>query len=198
MPLALRVLNLKEYDLIISTESGPAKGIRKPKGSVHICCCFTPMRYLWDMSDDYYANASFLKKTGMKLLLPALRKWDIWSATQVDHFIAISEFIADRILRIYGRKSTVIYPPVNIERFSVLERNPQDFCLFFGQLTAYKRADLAIEAFSRTGKKLVVAGAGNESERLKTIAGKNVEFLGRVSDDQLNDLYSSCRAPWYK
>jgi len=194
MPLALRVLNLKEYDLIISTESGPAKGIRKPKGSVHICCCFTPMRYLWDMSDDYYANASFLKKTGMKLLLPALRKWDIWSATQVDHFIAISEFIADRILRIYGRKSTVIYPPVNIERFSVLERNPQDFCLFFGQLTAYKRADLAIEAFSRTGKKLVVAGAGNESERLKTIAGKNVEFLGRVSDDQLNDLYSTCRA----
>jgi glycosyltransferase involved in cell wall biosynthesis len=194
MPLALQTLNLNGYDLIISTESGPAKGIRKPKGIVHICCCFTPMRYLWDMSDDYYENASLLKKAGMKLLLPALRKWDIWSATQVDYFIAISEFVADRIFRVYGRKSTVIYPPVNTERFSAIERNPQDFYLFFGQLTAYKRADLAIEAFSRTGKKLVVAGAGNELGRLKTTAGKNVEFLGRVSDEQLDELYSTCRA----
>ena len=83
MPLALQTLNLKGYDLIISTESGPAKGIRKPKNTVHICCCFTPMRYLWDMSNEYYANASLLKKAGMKLLLPALRKWDLWSATQV-------------------------------------------------------------------------------------------------------------------
>jgi glycosyltransferase involved in cell wall biosynthesis len=194
MPLALQTLNLKGYDLIISTESGPAKGIRKPKGTVHICCCFTPMRYLWDMTDEYYATASLLKKAGMKLLLPALRKWDIWSATQVDCFIAISEFVADRILRVYGRESIVIYPPVDTERFSAIERNPQDFYLCFGQLTAYKRADLAIEAFSRTGKRLVIAGSGNESERLKATAGKNVEFLGRVSDDQLDELYSTCRA----
>jgi len=194
MPLALRALNLKGYDLIISTESGPAKGIRKPKDTVHICCCFTPMRYLWDMADEYYATASLLKKTGMKLLLPALRKWDIWSATQVDYFIAISKFVADRILRVYGRESIVIYPPVDTERFSVIERNPLDFYLCFGQLTAYKRADLAIEAFSRTGKRLVIAGTGDESERLKATAGKNVEFLGRVSDDQVDKLYSTCRA----
>jgi glycosyltransferase involved in cell wall biosynthesis len=152
------------------------------------------MRYLWDMSDEYYAKASLLKKAGMKLLLPALRKWDIWSATQVDYFIAISKFVADRILQVYGRKSIVIYPPVETERFSVIERDPQDFYLFFGQLTAYKRADLAIEAFSRTGKRLVIAGAGDESKRLKASAGNNVEFLGRVSDDQLDELYSTCQA----
>jgi glycosyltransferase involved in cell wall biosynthesis len=194
MPLALSALNLKGYDLIISAESGPAKGIRKPKDTLHICYCHTPMRYLWDMSDKYYATASLLKKAGMKLLLPALRKWDIWSAKQVDYFIANSSFVADRILRIYGRDSIVIYPPVDTKRFSAIERNPQDFYLCFGQLTAYKRADLAIEAFSRTGKRLVIAGTGDELERLKATAGKNVEFLGRVSDDQLDELYSTCRA----
>ena len=194
MPLALQTLNLKGYDLIISTESGPAKGICKPKGSMHICCCFTPMRYLWDMSDEYYESASLPKKAGMKLLLPALRKWDIWSATQVDYFIAISEFVADRILQVYGRESIIIYPPVDTERFSVIERDPQDFYLCFGQLTAYKRANLAIEAFSRTGKRLVIAGTGDESKRLKAAASKNVEFLGRVSEDQLDKLYSTCRA----
>jgi glycosyltransferase involved in cell wall biosynthesis len=194
MLLALHRLNLSEYDLIISCESGPAKGVRKPKGAVHICYCFTPMRYLWDMAGNYFQSASLLKKIGMKLLLPGLRKWDLWSATQVDHFIADSRFVAERIRRIYGREATVIYPPVDVARFSVLKRSPQDFYLLAGQLTAYKRADLAVEAFSRTGKRLVVAGAGDESGRLKASASKNVEFLGRVSDEKLNELYSTCRA----
>lgn len=194
MPWALRRLNMSGYDLIISCESGPAKGIRKPKGSVHICYCFTPMRYLWDMADDYYRQASLLKKIGIKLLFPTLRCWDLWSATQVDHFIADSCFVADRIRRTYDRESTVIYPPVDVDRFFALERCPQDFYLFFGQLTAYKRADLAVEAFNRLGKKLVVAGSGEESYCLKKSANSNVEFLGRVSDGKLAELYSTCRA----
>lgn len=212
MPLALRRLNLSGYDLIISCESGPAKGIRKPKGAVHICYCFTPMRYLWDMAGNYFQSASLLEKIGMKLLLPGLRKWDVWSATQVDHFIADSRFVAERIRRIYGREATVIYPPVDVGRFSVLKRNPQDFYLFAGQLTAYKRADLAIEAFLKMGKRLIVAGDGEQLDELKsripTAEGggrsearqrsgnpeSRISFLGRVSDEKLNELYSTCRA----
>lgn len=201
MPLALRRLNLSGYDLIISCESGPAKGICKPKGSLHICYCHTPMRYLWDMADDYFKSASLLKKAGMKLLMPALRRWDLWSSTQVDHFVANSRFVADRIRRVYGREATVIYPPVDVARFSVRERSPQDFYLFAGQLTAYKRAYLAVEAFNRLGKRLVVAGDGEQLESLKHLvscishpASQNIEFLGRVSDEKLNELYSTCRA----
>ena len=194
MPLALRALDLTGYDLILSTESGPAKGIRRPPGAVHICYCFTPMRYLWDMSGDYFQKAPWHKKLGMKLLLPALRKWDLWSATQVDHFVADSQFVAERIRRIYGRDANVIYPPVNIEHFQALERDPQDFYLFFGQLTDYKRADIAIEAFNRMGIRLVVAGGGECFQALEKLAGPTVEFLGRISDEKRDELYSQAKA----
>lgn len=201
MPLALRRLDLSGYDLIISSESGPAKGILKPDGATHICYCHTPMRYLWDMEDDYAKNASLLQTAGLKLFGPALRKWDLWSATQVDHFIANSQFVAERIKRIYNRDSEVIYPPVDVEHFQTLKRDPQDFYLFFGQLTAYKRADLAIEAFSRLGKRLVVAGAGEELEMLKhlvtrhsTPATQHITFLGRISDQKRDVLYSQAKA----
>jgi len=198
MPWALRRLNLSGYDLIISSESGPAKGIRKPPGATHICYCHTPMRYLWDLSDDYAKNASLLQKIGMKLFLPTLRKWDLWSATQVDRFIANSQFVADRIKRIYNRDAEVFHPPVDVEHFQTLERDPQDFYLFFGQLTAYKRADLAIEAFNRLGLRLIIAGAGEELEKLETrnlkLATSNVEFLGRVSDEKRDELYSQAKA----
>ena len=198
MPLALHRLDLSGYDLIISSESGPAKAIRKPPGATHICYCHTPMRYLWDMSDDYYKNSSALKKLGMRLCLPWLRKWDLRSADQVDYFIANSQFVADRIKRIYDREATVIYPPVDTKNFSTLHRDPQDFYLFFGQLTAYKRADLAIEAFQKTGKRLIVAGAGEQLESLKRrnskLETRNIEFLGRVSDEKRDELYSQAKA----
>ena len=194
MPRALRSLNLDEFDLIISSESGPAKGIRKPEGAVHICYCHTPMRYLWDMADEYYRQASPLKKLGMKLLLPWLRRQDLWSAGQVDHFIANSRFVAERIKRIYDRDSVVIHPPVNTDHFCSVRRNPADFYLFFGQLTAYKRADLAVLAFNRLGKRLVIAGTGEERSALEKLAGPNIEFLGRISDGKRDELYSSARA----
>lgn len=198
MPWALRRIDLSGYDLIISSESGPAKGIRKPEGATHICYCHTPMRYLWDMSDEYYQNASLLKKLGMKIFLPWLRKWDLWSATQVDRFIANSQFVAERIKNIYGREAEVVYPPVDVEHFQTLERDPQEFYLFFGQLTAYKRADLAIEAFNRLGLRLIVAGDGEEFEKLKTLNSelgtRNIEFLGRISDEERDELYSQAKA----
>jgi glycosyltransferase involved in cell wall biosynthesis len=198
MPWALRRIDLSGYDLIISSESGPAKGIRKPPGATHICYCHTPMRYLWDMSGEYAHTASLLQKIGMKLFLPALRKWDLWSATQVDHFIANSQFVAARIQRIYNRGAAVIYPPVDTDYFQALQRNPQDFYLFFGQLTAYKRADLAIEAFNRLGLPLVVAGTGEELKKFEALNSElgtqNISFLGRVSDEKRDQLYSQAKA----
>jgi glycosyltransferase involved in cell wall biosynthesis len=201
MPWALRHLDLSSYDLIISSESGPAKGIRKPPGATHICYCHTPMRYLWDMEGDYAKNASVLKKAGLKLLGPALRKWDLWSATQVDHFIANSQFVAERIKRIYNRDAEVIYPSVDTDHFLQRKRDPQDFYLFFGQLTAYKHADLAIEAFKRLGLRLVAAGDGEELEAMKQLAARHsppatchIEFLGRVSDEKRDQLYSQAKA----
>jgi len=194
MPLALRRLELSGYDLIISSESGPAKGIRKSEAATHICYCHTPMRYLWDMSDEYYKNASILKKLGMNLFLPWLRKWDVRSAEQVDHFIANSQFVADRIKRIYNREATVIHPPVDTEYFLKLKRDPHDFYLFFGQLTAYKRADLAVKALSRLGKHLIIAGDGECFQPLKKLAGPNIEFAGKVSDKKLDELYSQAKA----
>lgn len=194
MPAALRSLQLGGYDLIISSESGPAKGIRKPRGATHVCYCHTPMRYVWDMADDYYRSASPLKKVGMKVLLPWLRRWDRWSATQVDHFVANSDFVAGRIRRIYGREATVIHPPVETTHFAGVQRAPQDYYLFFGQLTAYKQADLAIEAFNQLGLRLLVAGTGEERARLEALAQPNVQFLGRVSDAERDALYAGARA----
>jgi glycosyltransferase involved in cell wall biosynthesis len=198
MPWALRRLDLSGYDLIISSESGPAKGIRKPKNAVHICYCHTPMRYLWDMSGEYAHTASLLQKIGMKLFLPALRKWDSWSATQVDHFIANSQFVAERIKRIYNREAAVIYPPVDVAHFAAIKRDPQDFYLFFGQLTTYKRADLAVETIAKLGLKLIVAGAGDELKKLETLNSElgtqNISFLGRVSDEKRDQLYSQAKA----
>ena len=194
MPLALNRLDLSGFDLIISSESGPAKGIRKPPGATHVCYCHTPMRYIWDMADEYYASASLVQKVGMKLLLPALRRWDLWSATQVDHFIANSRFVAERIERIYGRQATVIHPPVDTEHFLGLTRDPGDYYLYFGQLTAYKRAELAVRAFNELGTRLLIAGTGEERETLEEIAAPNVQFLGRVSDGERDALYSGARA----
>ena len=244
MPWALSRLDLSGYDLIISSESGPAKGIRKPPGATHICYCHTPMRYLWDLSDEYARNASLLQKIGMKIFRHWLRKWDLWSATQVDYFIANSQFVAERIQRIYNRDAEILYPPVDVEHFSFLQRDPQDFYLFFGQLTAYKHADIAIKAFAKMGKKLIVAGDGEQMEFLKQLATRasaealttaghsfpstppglrtplrrrgifeipssgggperrggslagnlNISFLGRVSDEKRDELYSQAKA----
>lgn len=195
MPFATKLLNVTEYDLIISSESGPIKGIKKPSNAVHICYCHTPMRYIWDMYDDYFDHAGFAERLFMATLKGFLRHSDLKSADSVDHFIANSQFVADRIRRIYGREATVIYPPVDTEFFECGSyAGKDDYYLLSGHLSHYKRPDIAIKAFNLNGKRLIVAGTGEEWDALRKIAGKNISFVGSVDDEELRRLYTGARA----
>jgi glycosyltransferase involved in cell wall biosynthesis len=195
MPRALSEFNLQEYDLVISSESGPAKGVVANPNAYHICYCHTPMRYLWDMYHEYFRNTNFFVQFFMKRLIPGLRLWDIASANLVDCFIANSNYVAKRIRRYYNREAIVVNPPVDIDKFSSVERYPKDFYLFFGQLTGYKRADLAIEACISSGRKLLLAGAGLKKREVQKFKKTGlITFLGRVSDEEVRKLYASARA----
>lgn len=193
MPMALENLDLSGYDLIISSESGPAKGIIPPPGAVHICYCHSPMRYAWDMYHQYRSNAGFFKRILIPPLMHYIRRWDQLSATQTDHFVANSNFVASRIQRYYRRSAEVIYPPVAVDDFAISEATG-DFYLLLGQLVQYKRADLAVEAFTASGRKLVVVGEGDQEERLRKIAGPTIQFKGRVPFAEVKSLMSQCRA----
>ena len=163
MPVAERRLNLDGYDLIVSSESGPVKGIRKPKGARHVCYCHTPMRYLWDLHDEYYRDAGPLGKLAMRLFTPYLRREDLKSAESVDEFVANSVFVAERIRNVYGRESTVVYPPVDTGFYGDCKRGAGDYYLFAGAPVKYKRLNLARAACERLGRRLVVAGGGGFS-----------------------------------
>lgn len=160
MPIAGRGLKLDGYGLIVSSESGPIKGIRKPKGARHVCYCHTPMRYLWDLHDDYYRDAGPFEKLAMRLFTPYLRREDLKSAESVDEFVANSAFVAERIRRIYGRDAVVVHPPVDVGFYGNCERGSGDYYLFAGAPVKYKRLDLARAACERLGRRLVVAGGG--------------------------------------
>ena len=186
MPTATRALKLDGYDLIVSSESGPIKGVCKPKGARHVCYCHTPMRYLWDMHDEYYRDAGPLEKLAMNLFTPYLRKEDLKSAESVDTFVANSKFVAERIKRIYGRDSTVVHPPVDVEFFSnpntQTPKHPNTqtpYYLFAGAQVKYKRLDLAETACARMGRKLVVAkGVSDEELRALYAGAKALLFPG--------------------
>nr|WP_321258495.1 glycosyltransferase [uncultured Pseudodesulfovibrio sp.] len=195
MPLALKRLDLSQYDLVISSESGPAKGVVTRPGTRHICYCHTPMRYLWEQQDLYMKSYNVLIRFFMALLFPSLRRWDVASAQLPDAIVANSHAVADKIKRWWGRDSTVIHPPVDTKFFSkFLRDNPEDYYLFAGRLVRYKRADLAIKACNKLGKKLFVIGEGAEEKALKSIAGPNVTFTGRITKENLAKLYSGCKA----
>jgi glycosyltransferase involved in cell wall biosynthesis len=193
MPFALSQLKLTGYDLVISSESGPAKGVKISHGAKHVCYCHTPMRYIWDMYDEYRSNAGFLTRALMPLLITWLRKWDRATSRGVDQFIANSRFVQQRIKNIYGRESTVIYPPVAVDQFKVSDV-VEDYYLYAGELTHYKQPQLAIEAFNRSGRKLLVIGEGGIESELKSQARPNITFLGRQSFDRLRQYFSQCRA----
>ena len=195
MPKALMEFNLQQYDLIISSESGPAKGVVPNPNAYHICYCHSPMRYLWDMYHEYFRKANPLVRFFMNTMIPNLRLWDVCSANLVDCFVANSSYVAKRIARYYNRKAEIVFPPVAIEKFISIERKPEDFYLFFGQLTGYKRADLAISACISSGRKLVVAGAGAKQKDIKHYEKTGlVTFLGRISDKEIADYFSRARA----
>ncbi len=194
MPKALMELDLTGYDLIISSESGPAKGVCPAPDAFHICYCHTPMRYLWDMYHEYFKKSNPIVKFFMKKMIPGLRLWDISSSNLVDYFVANSHYVASRINRYYKRNAEVVYPPCAIEKYIDNPRNPEDFYLFFGQLVGYKRADLAIEACIKSGRKIVVIGDGKSKKAAEYTKSGLVTFTGRVSDQSIADYLSKAKA----
>lgn len=193
MPLALEELDLSGYDLIISSESGPAKGVIPPPTAKHICYCHSPMRYIWDHYHIYRRSAGWLAKLSMPLLTHYLRIWDTTSAARVDRFVANSHHVAARIEKYYRREADVVPPPVDVDQIGP-GGAPGDFFLWVGELTYYKRPDLAVEAFRRNGRRLVVIGDGEERKALEHGAPPNIEFLGRASTAELRQALQSCRA----
>lgn len=195
MPLALEQLDLRGYDLILSSESGPAKGIIAPPGSLHVCYCHSPMRYIWNMFHEYRERSGALTRAAMPLLAHYIRNWDALSANRVDHYIANSETVAARLLRYYRRRSEVIHPPVDVDAFErVSEAERGDYYLMVGELVGYKRADLAVQAFNASGRKLVVIGGGEGLAHLRSIAGPSISILGPQPFAVLRHHYARCRA----
>ena len=193
MPLALEQLDLQAYDLVISSESGPAKGVITRPDALHVCYCHTPMRYLWDMHADYVRSLGTLTRLVFRLSAHWLRVWDRSSADRVDHFVANSAYVARRIEKFYRRGAEVIHPPVDTSRFAMPRQTGAHFAVV-GQLVGYKRADLAVDACTRLGLELKVVGEGEQRAELEGRAGPTVEFLGRLPDDALAEVLASSRA----
>ncbi len=194
MPMALESFDLRGYDLIVSSESGPAKGVLAPATARHVCYCHTPMRYLWDLYPAYRNEwtAPAWKRALMAPVANYLRMWDTSTAARVDEFVANSANVARRIWKTYRREARVVYPPVAVESF--YWKPPEDYYLIVSELVAYKRVDYAVRLFSKNGRRLKVVGDGPEYGELRRIAKGNVEFRGRVSDEELRELYARARA----
>jgi glycosyltransferase involved in cell wall biosynthesis len=194
MPMALENFDLRGYDLVVSSESGPAKGVITSSNTRHICYCHTPMRYLWDLYPAYRNEwtHSRWKRALMTPLANYLRLWDYASAARVDQFVANSRNVQTRIWKTYRRESEVIHPPVDVDSF--YWKPAEDYFLAVSELVPYKRIDSLVHWFSTTGRQLKIAGAGPEYRTLRAMATGNVEFLGRVSDSELRERYARCRA----
>ncbi len=194
-PLAVEQFDLRGYDLVISTESGPAKGVLTAPETCHICYCFTPMRYLWNFYQEYKNGSGLgpVRKAVFGLTAHYARLWDQASAARVDYFAALSHTVAVRVRKYYRRDAEVIHPPVGVSG-APLDGDIEDYYLVVGQLVNYKRIDLAIEACNHLGRTLRVVGVGEEYKRLRRMAGKTVTFLGALSDEDVREQYSRCRA----
>lgn len=192
MPMAFEQFDFSGFDMVVTTSSACAKGVITPPGTANVCYCHTPCRYIWDLYHEYTRG-----RLAAPLIAPVahwLRMWDRSSSDRVDHFVANSREVAGRIRRHYSRDSEVIHPPVDVDRIRPNGRAPEDFYLVVSRLVGYKRADLAVQAATRLGRRLVVVGGGPELKRLRALAGPTVEFRGRLSDPEVADLYARCRA----
>lgn len=184
-PKAIESFDLSEYELIISSSWAVAKGVKKNQNQTHICYCHTPIRYAWDLYNEYTSNLKQPKKFLVQQSLKYIREWDKTTINRVDYFIANSNFVKERIKRIYNRDSIVIYPPVDTNRFEVY-REKEDFYLTASRLVPYKKTKLIVEAFNQMpNKKLVVIGSGEEFNEIKKIAKPNIKILGYQSDELL-------------
>ncbi|MBC2606269.1 glycosyltransferase [Pelagicoccus albus] len=194
--IGLTLKTRKDVSLVLSTDASLIKGLRTPKDAIHVCYCHSPPRYLWDMQDTYLQQSSelgFFSRCIFKLITPYLKAFDRRASLRVTHFVANSKFVAERIRRCYGRESKVIYPPVSFDEFRY-EDDKDDFYLVVSELVPYKRIDIAVEAFNRSGKKLVVIGDGSERARLQAMAKENVTFMGRQPFSSLVDHYARAKA----
>ncbi|MBI2902360.1 MAG: glycosyltransferase [Candidatus Methylomirabilis oxyfera] len=194
-PWAIERFELDGFDLVLSGSHCVAKGVKAPPGALHIAYIYTPMRYIWDMHEAYVGPGRMgpLSRVLLRAVAGRLRRWDLDANANVDHFAAISQHVASRIRRHYGREAEVIYPPVQTARFHIAART-DDYYLLAGAFAPYKRLDLAVEAFNRLGRRLVIVGDGQESRRLRRMAGTTVEFLGWRPDDEVAELLARCRA----
>jgi glycosyltransferase involved in cell wall biosynthesis len=191
----LEQFDLTAYDLVLSSESGPAKGVLTGTRTCHICYCHSPMRYLWDFYHAYRNGNSLgtLSRPVFSVAAHYLRLWDAATASRVDHFVANSQNVAGRIRKHYRRESTVIHPPVRV-RAGYLADRIEDYYLVAGQLVDYKRIDLAIEACNRLGRRLHIVGEGEQWKTLRKHAGRTITFCGALSDEDLREQYAHCRA----
>ena len=195
-PNAIERFDLSGYDLIVSSSHCVAKGVLPSPSAYHICYCHTPMRYIWSHYDDYFGN----HRTGLlkRLALPPIREylcnWDFSSNQRVDQFAANSRNVAERIRKFYGRQSQVVYPPVDVDFYTPSGTDRGPFYLIVSALVPYKRLEVAIEAFNRNGKMLVIVGTGPEETRLRKLAAPNIQFSGRVEAHELRELYRKAAA----
>jgi len=195
-PFAVESFDLRGFDLVFSSSHCAAKGVRPPPGTVHLCYCHTPMRYVWDRYDDYFGPGR-LGAFGRRVVPAAtagLRAWDAATAPRVHRFVANSGYVAGRIRRYYGREAVVIPPPVDTDFFTPGDDQPGTYDLVVSALAPYKRLELALEAYRGSGQPLWVVGSGPEEARLRALAPPEVRFRGQVSDEELRDLYRGCRA----
>jgi glycosyltransferase involved in cell wall biosynthesis len=194
-PLALEQFKLDEYDLVISSESGPAKGVLTRPHTCHICYCHTPMRYVWDMYHQYRSTApgGALGRAFYSIVANYVRQWDYMASARVDYYVASSHNAASRIAKYYRREAEVIYPPVNISSFAI-GTITEDFYLIVSPLVAYKRVDLAINACNAMKRRLTVIGQGEAMRALQQKAGPTITFLGYQPDDVVREHYRRCRA----
>jgi len=194
-PTAIELFDFKEYDLIISTSHCVAKGVRTPPNTLHVSYVHSPMRYVWDMYEDYFGRdkTNFLQRMIIPLFANYLRMWDVTSSNRVDFFIANSKHVANRINKYYRREAEVIHPPVNTESFKKSNVS-EDFYLVLSALVPYKKVDLAVDAFNQNGKFLIVVGDGPEKSKLTKLAKNNIKFVSGIDGDQLNEYYSKCKA----
>lgn len=206
MPFAIERFDLSGFDLVISSSSSYAKGINKPKGTLHICYCHTPLRYAWDDTSQFIRESHYprLIKPLIPFLINRIKKWDLKAVSKVDYFIANSFFISDKIKKYYNRDSEVAYPPVKINnegKEEIIKNNNRRYFLIVSRLLPYKRIDVAIQSFNELSYlpdgenfKLKIVGSGPERKNLEMIAGKNIEFLGSRYDEELVELYQGCKA----
>jgi glycosyltransferase involved in cell wall biosynthesis len=194
--LAFATRDTQRYDLIVSSSHAFGKFVRRRRGAVHLCYCYSAPRYLWDLQGVYEEHSSFVERSALHLAAPILRRLDRLAARGVDQFVSISRHVADRIRRCYGRESDVVYPPVSPRDVSAASRpaHVEPYLLYLGRLVPYKRVDLAIRAAERLRMKLVVAGDGPERARLERIATPFTEFQGEVAESRAAELLEGCAA----